>query len=216
MALYLQKELDNGAEIYLWHITESEEELRRNNQIPDNELEELQYMGSEVRRKEKLAERALLNTIFEDKVYLGHHDNGRPYLQNMAMEISISHTGDFVAIIIHPDEDMGIDVERLDRDFSAVEKKALSEDEIEDLSERNRTLQLAIYWCAKEAIYKRMSISGVDFAEQIEIEKFTPRDEGEIEATFYHKDGTEVEFELEYMTFEDHVMVWVVSADYAD
>lgn len=216
MALYLQKELDNGARIYLWHITESEEELRNNTQIPDDELEELQYMGSEARRKEKLAERALLNTIFEDKVYLGHHDNGRPYLQNMAMEISISHTGDFVAIIIHPDEDMGIDVERLDRDFSAVEKKALSEDEIEDLSERNRTLQLAIYWCAKEAIYKRMSISGVDFAEQIELEKFTPRDEGEIEATFYHKDGTEVEFELEYMTFEDHVMVWVVSADYAD
>ena len=211
MALYLTKELDNGANIYVWHITESEQELRENTSIPDDELEELTFLKSEARRKEKLAERALLNTIFDDeRVYLGHHDNGKPYLQNLATEISISHTNDYVAIILHPDEDLGIDIERLDRDFSAVEKKALSEDELEDLSERHRSLQLAIYWCAKEAIYKRMSINGVDFAEQIEVEKFNPHDEGEIEATFYYKDGTEEEFELEYMTFDNHVMVWVV------
>ena len=216
MALYLKKELENDARIYVWHITETEQELRENTQIPDDELEELSFMGCEARRKEKLAERALLNTIFEEKVYLGHHDNGRPYLQNMAMEISISHTNDFVAIILHPDEDMGIDIERLDRDFSAVEKKALSADELDDLSDRNRDLQLAIYWCAKEAIYKRMSINGVDFAEQISVEKFSPREDGEIEAVFHHKDGTEVEINLEYMTFENHVMVWVVEADYAD
>lgn len=213
MALYLTKELDNGAKIYVWHITETEEELRGSNSIPDDELEELTFIKSEARRKEKLAERALLNEIFEEKVYLGHHDNGRPYLQNMAMEISISHSSDYVAIILHPDEDMGIDIEGLDRDFSAVEKKALSEEEIDDLSDRKRSLQLAIYWCAKEAIFKRMSLNGVDFAEQIEIEKFNPHDEGELEATFFHKDGTEVEFELEYMTFDNHVMVWVVNAD---
>ena len=211
MALYLTKELDNGAKIYVWHITESEEELRQNTSVPDDELEELTFLKSEARRKEKLAERALINTIFEDeRVYLGHHDNGRPYLQNMATEISISHTNDFVAIILHPDENLGIDIERLDRDFSAVEKKALSEEEQEDLSDRHRSLQLAIYWCAKEAIYKRMSISGVDFAEQIEVDRFNPHDEGEINATFYYKDGTEEEFELEYMTFDNHVMVWVV------
>ena len=55
-----------------------------------------------------------------------------------------------------------------------------------------------------------MSLTGVDFAEQIEVERFNPRDEGEIEATFYHKDGTELEFELNYEVFENHVMVWVV------
>ena len=126
------------------------------------------------------------------------------------MEISISHTNRFVAILLHPDEDLGIDIECLDRDFSAVEKKALSEDELDDLDDRKKNLQLAIYWCAKEAIYKRMSLSGVDFAEQIEVERFNPRDEGEIYATFTHKDGTELEFELSYEVIENHVMVWVV------
>ena len=210
MALFLTKELDNGASIYVWDITETEEELLAMGSIPSEELEELSLLRSEARRKEKLAERALLNTIFEDKVYLGHHDNGKPYLQNSARELSISHSGRFVAIITHPSEDLGIDIECLDRDFSAVEAKALSEDEIDDLPDNKRNLQLAIYWCAKEAIFKRMSLMEVDFAEQIEVERFRAHDEGWLEATFYHKDGTEDEFELEYMVFENYVMVWIV------
>jgi 4'-phosphopantetheinyl transferase len=78
------------------------------------------------------------------------------------------------------------------------------------LSTHKRTEQLAIYWCAKEAIYKRMSLTEVDFAEQIEIDRFKVREDGKLDATFYYKDGTEDEFELEYMLFENHVMVWLV------
>ena len=210
MALFLKKELENDAQIFVWEITETEKELLTLSSIPNEEIEELSLIKSEARRKERLAVRALLSEIFEDKVYLGHHDNGRPFLQNSITEISIAHTNRFVSIIIHPEEDLGIDIESLDRDFSAVEKKALSEEEIDDLSDRNRTLQLAIYWCAKEAIYKRMSISGVDYAEQIEINRFNPHNEGELDATFTHKDGTEMDFELGYKVFENHVMVWVV------
>lgn len=210
MALYLKKELDNDATIYVWEITETEKELLESTAIPEDELEELAFTKSEARRKEKLATRALLNEIFPEKLYLGHHENGKPYLENSATEISITHTNRFVAIIVHPDEVLGIDIESLDRDFSAVEKKALSEEEREDLSDKNRTLQLAIYWCAKEAIYKRMSLSGADFAEQIEIEKFNPHEDGELDAIFTHKDGTEEELELEYEVFDGHVMVWIV------
>lgn len=210
MALFLSKELDNEARIYVWDITESEQELMNIGSIPNDEVEELSLISSESRRKEKLAVRALLNTIFEDKVYLGHHDNGKPFLKNSALEISISHSRRFVAIITHPSDDLGIDIESLDRDFSAVEAKALSEEEIEDLTTNKRTEQLAIYWCAKEAIYKRMSLTEVDFAEQIEIDRFKVREDGKLDATFYYKDGTEDEFELEYMLFENHVMVWLV------
>lgn len=212
MALYLTKELENGATIYVWDITESEEDLLNLTSIPNEELEDLNLIKNASRRKEKLAVRALLNEIFDDRVYLGHHDNGKPYLQNQLTEISITHSERFVAIITHPFEDVGIDIESLDRDFSAVEKKVLSEEEIDDLSdsERKRDMQLPIYWCAKEAIYKRMSILGVDFAEQIEVERFNPRKDGELEATFIHKDGTELDFELEYMIFDNHIMVWLV------
>ena len=210
MALYLKKELENEAEIGIWHITETEEELKELSATPSDEMEEISFIRSESLRKQRLAVRALLNTMFDEKVYLSHHDNGKPYIENNPINISITHTANYVAVILHDEEDVGIDIESLDRDFSAVEKKALSEDEIEDLEDDKRTEQLAIYWCAKEAIFKRLSVYNLDFAEQIEIERFRPRGEGELEATFINKDGDEEEFDLEYMTFDRHVLVWVV------
>ena len=211
MALYLIKDLDDDyhSKLGVWQITESEQELRALSSVPSDELEEISYIKSESLRKQKLAVRTLLDRLFEEKVYLNHHDNGKPYIENSSINISITHTDKYVAVIVNDSEEVGIDCESLDRDFSAVEKKALSEDEIEDLDEDQRNEQLAIYWCAKEAVYKKMSQYNVDFAEQIEIENFRMRGEGALEATFIQKDGFEEEIHLQYMTFDRHVLVWV-------
>lgn len=211
MALFLTKDLDDDAHSRLgvWHITESEAELKALSSIPSDELEEISFIKSESLRKQKLAVRALLDAMFEEKVYLSHHDNGKPYIENNATNISITHTEKYVAVILNDLDDVGIDCESLDRDFSAVEKKALSEDEIDDLDDDHRNEQLAIYWCAKEAVYKKMSQYKVDFAEQIEVDAFRLKGEGELEATFINKDGFEEEFDLEYITFDRHVLVWI-------
>jgi len=210
MALYLRRKLDNKAEIAVWQITETEEELVKLSSVPTDEMEDISLFRNESQRKQKLAVRALLNEVFEEKMYLNHHDNGKPYLENCVTNISITHTDRYVAIIIHDEEELGIDIESLDRSFATVEQKALSEDEIDDLDDEKKNEQLAIYWCAKEAIFKRMSQNRVNFAEQIEVEKFNLRKEGELEATFIHKDEHEEEFELEYMMFDRHVLVWLV------
>ena len=206
MALYLKKTLENEAEIAVWKIEETEEELKALCSVPNDEMEEISWIKSESLRKQRLAVRALLDEMFDEKVYLSHHDNGKPFLENMVTNISITHTDKYVAVILHETEDVGIDIESLDRDFSAVELKALSD----DLDDDKRNEQLAIYWCAKEAVFKRVSLYNVDFAEQIEVERFHPRGEGELEATFVSKDGYEEEFDLEYTTFDRHVLVWVV------
>ena len=41
MALYLKKRLDNKAEIAVWHVTETEEELLSITSVPTDELEEI-------------------------------------------------------------------------------------------------------------------------------------------------------------------------------
>lgn len=210
MALYFKKKLENKAELAVWQITETEEELRNLTSVPNDEMEEILLIRNESQRKQKLAVRALLNEMFDEKMYLNHHDNGKPFLENCVTNISITHTTKYVAVIVHDDAELGIDIESLDRDFSAVEKKALSDEEIDDLDEDRKNEQLAIYWCAKEAIFKRMAQNKVDYAEQIEVEKFNPKGEGELEATFIHKDEHEEEFELEYMVFDRHVLVWLV------
>ncbi|MBP5537621.1 MAG: 4'-phosphopantetheinyl transferase superfamily protein [Bacteroidales bacterium] len=215
MALFLTKDLDDPARSRLgvWHITETEEELKAITSVPTDELEEISYIKSESLRKQKYAVRALLDAMFEEKVYLSHHDNGKPYIENCVTNISITHTEKYVAMILNDNNEVGIDIESLSRDFSAVEKKALSEEEIDDLEEDDgsRNEQLAIYWCAKEAICKMLGQYHVNFAEQIEVDRFRPRDDGELEATFIDKDGYEEDYELSYMTFDNHVLVWVTS-----
>ena len=211
MALFLTKDLDDPAHsrVGVWKITESEAELRTMTSIPSDELEEISYIKNESLRKQRLAVRALLDTMFEEKVYLSHHDNGKPYIENNAINISITHTDQYVAVILNEEDEVGIDCESLNRDFSAVEKKALSDEEIGDLEDEQKNEQLAIYWCAKEAIFKLTSQYDVDFAEQIQIHGFRYRNEGELSATFTDKDGYEQELNLYYFTFDRHVLVCV-------
>ena len=211
MALFLTKDLDDPAHsrVGVWKITESEAELRTMTSIPSDELEEISYIKNESLRKQRLAVRALLDAMFEEKVYLSHHDNGKPYIENNAINISITHTDQYVAVILNEEDEVGIDCESLNRDFSAVEQKALSAEEIGDLEDEQKNEQLAIYWCAKEAIFKLTSQYDVDFAEQIQIDGFRYRNEGELSATFTDKDGYEQELNLYYFTFDRHVLVCV-------
>lgn len=229
MSIYLKKELKNGATVAVWKVEEAENELLRMLDLSEEEVEEIFLYKSEQLRREKLSVLALIKELFEEKMILGHHENGSPYLENDSTHISITHTDKFAAVIIHPTEDVGIDIESVTRDFSAVEKKALSPEEIEDLIELDsddmddkeklleRNTQLAIYWCAKEALYKRMGRNVVDFSEDIEVSKFNVHNNGEIEATFkYPKsehvttDDEEEEFTLYYTILEGHALVWLV------
>lgn len=235
MGLYLRKDLKGGGTIAVWEITETEKELldilAKDEEDRDEELEEISLYKSEQARRERLSVLALVQTLFEEPVHIGHHENGAPYIENDSTRISITHTNRFSAVIIHPSEEVGIDIESIKRDFTAVEKRALSEEERDDLLDKDeddpekmeeRNTQLAIYWCAKEALYKRMGRNNVDFSEDMEVDRFSVREEGEIDVTFKYpqsehivdEDGEEQneeeEFEMQYETFEDHVMVWMV------
>ncbi len=211
MALFLTKDLDDPAHsrVGVWKISESEAELRAMTSIPSDELEEISYIKNESVRKQRLAVRALLDALFEEKVYLSHHDNGKPYIENNAINISITHTENYVAVMLNDDDEVGVDCESLDRDFSAVAQRVFSPEEIESLDDDTRNEQLAVMWCAKEAIYKLTSQYDVDFAEQIKIDSFRFRDEGELSATYIDKDDYEQELDLFYFTFDRHVVVCV-------
>lgn len=234
MGLYLRKDLKGGGTIAVWEITETEKELldilARDEEDRDQELEEIALYQSEQSRREKLSVLCLVQQLFNEPssqypqgpVHIGHHENGSPYIENDSTRISITHTKRFSAVIVHPSEEVGIDIESIKRDFAAVEKRALSDEEREDLVEKDETdpeqmeernTQLAIYWCAKEALYKRMDRNNVDFSKDMEVDRFSVREEGEIDVVFKYpksEQNDEEEFEMNYEVFEDHVMVWMV------
>lgn len=213
MGLYYREKFKNGAEIAVWEITETEPELAKHCVLPSDEQEELEYTTNPQRRLERLAVRALLDILFPEKVYLRYHDNGRPYLGNSIVELSITHTKRFVCVLTHSSLSVGVDMESLTRDFSAVQSKALNQDEQDYLSDRDdiKNHQLAIIWCAKEAMFKYMSINDVNFAKQIIVDHFTPHEEGDLEVCFIDKEGEEEWYDMNYLTVDDHVVVFIVA-----
>ena len=203
-------ERHNGSTIAVWEITETEEMLRR---YLAEDVDKSLLSGHPRRRLERLATQVLLNTMTTERACLCHHENGRPYLENNKANISISHTKRFVAVIYNENETVGCDIECCMRDFSAVEKKALSDEERAYLSDEHRNFQLCILWCAKETIYKCVSEDGIDFAQQIFIEKFLPEEKGTLTARYTNNAGLVTKFRLQYKTIDDHVMVWTRKMD---
>ena len=198
----------SGSIIAVWEITETEEMLMQYAPDTNHALDDFTPVANPQRRLERLAVRALLNNVTGEKVYLRHNNNGRPFLANRTANISISHTKGFAAIIYNEEKTVGIDIEYLSRDFSTVEKKALSDKERKYLSDEHRNLQLCILWCAKEVVYKCVEENGIDFARQIFIEKFIPERKGTLTAVYTDNDDLETKFELHYKTIDDYLIVW--------
>ena len=210
MPLYKKEEFKDGGTLAVWKITESEQELKIIASAPTSDQENIEQMQPPQRRLESYAVRALLAGIFGERVYIGYEEDDSPYIKNTHHKISISHSGEFACIYVHENADVGVDIETLSRNFDAVEKKILSENEQEYIVEKHRKLQLALIWSAKEAMYKLMSERNVNFSKQMEIEKFVPYDdEGKLNATFVDAEGEEYELELYYQIFDGYEMVWV-------
>jgi len=162
------------------------------------------------REKERSTVRSLLPVLFGADQHVDHHPNGQPFLPSNPTQISIAHTNRFTVILTHPQKRVGVDIECLDRDFSAVEKKALSKTEQEYLSHEHRSLQLAILWSAKESVYKYLSQDGIDFSRQIAIEKFLPKSHGALFAHFFAENGEKFSFTVNYTTVDNHILTWMV------
>jgi len=165
MPLILRENIDNG-EIGLWKVTEEIESLLvlANLTAPDT----ITYSGITAihRKKEWLATRALLNELIPEPHLIKYHIDGRPCLENCTTNISISHSTGYIAIILHSDAMPGIDIELITRKVGKVGSRFLSPDELAVCNEEAAlsNYRMLLHWCAKEAIYKMVPFSDIEFA----------------------------------------------------
>lgn len=112
-----------------------------------------------------------------------HFQNGAPFLEGYNGRISLTHTSNFFAVaslpktpeinleFFNPRAAMGIDAEPIDRQqVLKVRNKFLSEKERLFISSDN-LLDNIIAWTSKEALYKSALTPGIDYVNNIVIEK---------------------------------------------
>jgi 4'-phosphopantetheinyl transferase len=178
MPLVHSEKIEETSTLLVWNLTETENELSGMLDSPHNSFE-LNSISHPQKKREWMASRLLIKILTEEfgSIYKGTYkdDHGKVFLSQQDAHISITHTHDYVAAILDPVKPVGIDMEKLDPKLRRTAKKFLNDQELAHASD-DLTL-LAMYWCAKEAIYKLYGKTKVSFKDDIQVLSFSSADE---------------------------------------
>lgn len=147
-----------------------EESLRRG--ATEEDLAYVATFASENRRCEVLAWRAIVRREFGEGVRIFYDDYGAPKIDNPSKYISVSHSRQFVSVLIS-DQPCAVDIEDAERNFRRVATRYLSAVELSIAEQYNLFAEM---WSAKEALYKYYKKGKLDFVRDISIESYNPED----------------------------------------
>jgi phosphopantetheinyl transferase len=173
MPLFREISIAGGIRAGIWQITESPEELLAQVHLSSSEKTMYSSFHNELRKKHWLAYRALLKQMLNPlSPDLQYDQNGKPNLVSGSHHISVSHAGDFAAVVCSDHLSVGIDIEKLKDRVERVKERFLRETEMKSIAPASRLEQLYVFWGGKEALYKLNGSPDVDFRNDIYIHPF--------------------------------------------
>lgn len=165
-------------------------------------------MRSETRALEWLTTRLMVFILLDEEKITKRRKNGQPYITDGSYNISISHTKDYAAILLHQTKSVGIDIEARTKRVLKIAGKFISESEyIDPLQQLEHQL---LHWSAKESLFKILNLSEVDFKEHLHIDHFMPSTSGVFQA-YETKTESNNHFEIHYEVHPDYVLTWLIS-----
>jgi phosphopantetheinyl transferase len=193
----------------IWKLSDTVEDLINQFHFTQTELDEYKKFAIDRRKAEYLATRLLLQQLLKEKKEIIYQPTGKPQIKYSKKKISISHSADFVAIIVS-DKEVGIDVENAQRNIEKVSRRFLHPDETLWIEKSDDVQFLKILsWCAKEAIYKCSKHTGVQFNTQIIIPSFDFKKNNSFFGKLTDAD-CEKKYKLWYYYFQNNIAVYCV------
>jgi len=203
MPFFYQQNINETAHLAIWSIQETASFFETDVQLTVP-------IANEERRTQHLAVRLLFKLMMPeaDLNQLVMADNGKPYLMGLPFHFSFSHCKGYAACAVD-DKPIGIDIEIIHPRIAKVAHKFLNDQEktmIAALDEKDQLNQLAFFWAAKEAMYKKHEQLGIDFSKDFNILELTQSDRGTVPAEILHK-GNKINIRLDYHFGTDYVCV---------
>ncbi len=160
MALISIRQVSENINLGLWKIEESSDSFFHNFSFLEKYRDSFSNLyKSEKRLCEVLAVRVLIHEMLGTDVALLHDANGAPYLEN-GMNIGISHTNGYAAVIISQQHRVSVDIERISNRVSRITDKFLRPDE-----KAVTVTEQLLHWCTKETLYKLYPEDDLKFEE---------------------------------------------------
>jgi len=201
------KKLPNGSILGLLEMNNSTAEMLKSLNWEQSKLNAFHSLRSEKKKKEWLGLRLLLGEIFKKQSFdLKYNDQGKPFLQNPDHNISISHSGKFICVLINESKEIGIDIQVFKPNIDKGIGLFMNEKELKDCAENLNNNALHIYWGAKESIYKLVGLQQTNIKTDIYISPFVVGIHGKLEGRYL----TEKIIDLNYKISSEYVLVYTV------
>ena len=197
--------LTEGTRLLIWEMTEGIEALKE--QLILHDSDELEKRMSDKRKLEYLAVRVALKKLLGAEKTVVYDADGKPYLLDNSYHISVSHSGQWIAVMAHPSRLVGVDIEVPKDKIQKIYKRFLNEKEQVELGDGKNNTQLMLAWSAKEALYKIIGKHAVDFAVQLHIFPFEVCEYGEMMAQHV---PTQKEYRLNYIQHSGYSLVYCI------
>ena len=211
MPVVFNKNIDDQTILSVWKIEESEELLLAGLQLKQHELDYLASLNNGKRMLHWLSTRLLLRTMLNTNEYIDCRmdEHGKPYLVNNPLQISLSHSYDYAAVMIGK-ANVGVDIEQIKTKIDRIQYKFLSSPELLLPYVKDNIQGLYACWCAKEAVYKWYGKKGLEFKRDIHIQYFDLQDEGEMTVLVDLPQGTQTLTVYYFNTIEGYMLGYVV------
>ena len=201
------KILKNGSILSLLETNVSTEKMIESLNWEQSKLESLNKIQSEKKKKEWLGVRLLLCEIFKDQSFELSYDNqGKPFLADPLYNISISHSGNYVCVLLNEKSAVGIDIQEFKSNIERGTALFMSAQELEDCGETLDNTRLHIYWGAKEAIYKFIGLTQTNIKNDIYISPFKLGTSGKL----FGEILDEKPLVLKYVIEKEYVLVYTI------
>ena len=152
----------------VWKMEESSDELLGMLEHKADYSSFLERVSAEKRRQERFASRVLLKELLGEEVRVDYHSTGAPFLACVPLYISISHTKDYVAVILDK-RPTGIDIEYRSDRILKIRSRFMNPEEEAGIDLEHEVEHLLIHWCAKETLFKIIGQEGVDFQKHLHL-----------------------------------------------
>jgi phosphopantetheinyl transferase len=203
MPLVYQQNINAITKMGVWHITETEDFFLQ--QVPLQK--EITHWH---KRLQHLAGRYLLKELYPDFPLdlIKIADTRKPFLENEAYHFSISHCGDYAAVIVSKEYRVGVDVELVNDKIEKIIHKFLSRQEKILLPPNDINTTATLLWSVKESVYKWKGSGGVDFIKHINIQSIEAKqDEGVVHCLF----NKEIPLQVHYLHFNNNFLTWLLT-----
>ena len=183
--------LSTGAGVWIWHLTETQNDFERF-LSPDDFAEILRLYPHDTRRREKMATRCLLDALQPGhRIDIQYDELGAPGLHGREGHISISHCRTHIGLLYHPLERCGLDLEEISPRVMRIAPRFLNEVEKSWIRPEKELEDTTLIWSTKEALFKTIGGGGIHFAAELTVYEpvFTYPMEGDGEALYRGAQG---------------------------